>query len=66
MCVDGRFGLGFDIILEKIDANGLTDGHIQRRAADKLVAQTGGIEHDISPDIAQANKQRARLFGGNG
>lgn len=65
MGVDGRFGLGFDVVLEKIDANGLTDGHIQRRAADKLVAQTGRIEDNVSPDIAQANKQRARFLGGN-
>ena len=39
MGIDGRLGLGFDVILEKIDANGLTDGHIQRRAADKPVTQ---------------------------
>ncbi len=65
MRIDGRFGLGFDVILEKIDSDGLTNGHIQRRAADELVAQTGRVEDDVSPDIAQANKQRARLFGGN-
>ena len=65
MCIDSRFGLGFDVIFQKIDSDGFPDGHVQRRAADKFVAQTGGIEHDISPDITQANKQRARLFGGN-
>lgn len=65
MGVDGRLGLGFDVVLEKIDANGLTDGHVQRRAANELVAQTGRIKHDVSANIAEANKQRARLFGGN-
>lgn len=66
MGINGRFGLCLDVIFQKIDANGLTDGHIQRRAADELVAQTGRIKHDVSANIAEANKQRARLFGGNG
>ena len=66
MGIDGRFGLGFDVIFEKIDANGLSDGHIQRRAADEPVTQWWRIEHDISANIAEANKQRARFFGGNG
>lgn len=66
MGINGRFGLGFDVILEKIDSNGLSDGHIQRRAADKFIAQTGRIEDDVPADIAEANKQRARLLCGNG
>ena len=39
MGIYGRLGLGFDVIFQKIDSDGLTDGHIQRRAADEPVTQ---------------------------